>query len=78
MTRHTPKRSPGPPASVGVLTRYARVYAQQAGVSEGRVRTWIAYMIMSGILERSATEVDGYRFTVKGGVALELRLSTKA
>ena len=35
-------------------------------------------MIMSGMLERSATAVDGYRFTVKGGVALELRLGDRA
>lgn len=78
MTPHMPKHSAGPPASAGVLTRYARAYAQQAGVSEGRVRTWVAYMIMSGILERSATEVDGHRFTVKGGVALELRFGDRA
>ena len=34
-------------------------------------------MILSGVLEQSR-EPDGYRFTVKGGVALELRLKDRA
>jgi hypothetical protein len=35
-------------------------------------------MIMAGLLERTAAEAGGYRFTVKGGVALELRLRNRA
>ena len=35
-------------------------------------------MILAGVLERSAGTPDGYRFTVKGGVALELRFRTRA
>ncbi len=35
-------------------------------------------MIMAGLLERTAAESGGYRFTVKGGVALELRLRDRA
>lgn len=74
-----PRKLPaGPPPSAGVLARYARAYAQELGVAEGRVRAWIAYMVLAGLLERSAGEAGGYRFTVKGGVALELRLGGRA
>lgn len=74
----TPRRPPsGPPASVGVLAKYAQAYAREVGISEGRVRAWIAYMIMAGLLERAA-EGTGPRFIVKGGVALELRLRDRA
>ena len=71
------KRSTGPPPSAGVLARYAQAYAREVGVAEGRVRAWVAYMIMAGALERS-TGGDGPQFIVKGGVALELRLRDRA
>ena len=78
MTQSARKPPSGQPPSVGVLAKYARAYAQQAGVSEGRVRAWISYMIMAGLLERASAVPGGYRFTVKGGVALELRLRDRA
>jgi len=71
------KRPAGPPPSAGVLARYAQAYAREVGVAEGRVRAWVAYMIMAGALER-ATGAAGPRFIVKGGVALELRLRDRA
>jgi len=46
-------------------------------VAEGRVRGWVAYMIMAGVLDRAAG-ADQPRFIVKGGVALELRLRDRA
>ena len=75
----TPTRKPptGPPPSAGVLAKYAQAYAREVGVSEGRVRAWISYMIMAGVLERAAVGGDP-RFSVKGGVALELRLRDRA
>ena len=75
----TPTRKPptGPPSSAGVLAKYAQAYAREAGVSEGRVRAWISYMIMAGVLERAAVGGDPH-FSVKGGVALELRLRDRA
>lgn len=75
----TPTRKPptGPPPSAGVLAKYVQAYAREVGVSEGRVRGWIAYMIMAGVLERAAVGGDP-RFIVKGGVALELRLRDRA
>ena len=71
------KRPTGPPPSAGVLARYAQAYARELGVAEGRVRAWVAYMIMAGVLER-ATDADSPLFIVKGGVALELRLRDRA
>lgn len=75
----TPARKPptGPPPSAGVLAKHAQAYAREAGISEGRVRAWMAYMIMAGVLERTAVGGDP-RFSVKGGVALELRLRDRA
>ncbi|MBL8140833.1 MAG: nucleotidyl transferase AbiEii/AbiGii toxin family protein [Acidobacteria bacterium] len=71
------KRPTGPPPSAGVLARYAQAYARELGVAEGRVRAWVSYMIMAGVLER-AESVGSPRFIVKGGVALELRLRDRA
>ena len=71
------KRPTGPPPSAGVLARYAQAYARELGVAEGRVRAWVAYMIMAGVLER-VTTADSPLFIVKGGVALELRLRDRA
>ena len=71
------KRPTEPPPSAGVLARYAQAYARELGVAEGRVRAWVAYMIMAGVLER-ATNADSPLFIVKGGVALELRLRDRA
>lgn len=49
------RRPAGPPPSAGVLARYAQAYARELGVAEGRVRAWVAYMIMAGVLERSSS-----------------------
>lgn len=67
----------GLPASVGVLAKYVQAYARDAGLSEGRVRGWISYMVMAGALERAAAGGQP-RFMVKGGIALELRLRNRA
>jgi hypothetical protein len=60
-----------------VLAKYVEAYARETGVSVGRLRAWIAYMTMAGLLERAAG-AGGSRFLVKGGVALELRLRARA
>lgn len=78
MTRPRQKLPTEHPPSAGVLARYARAYAKERGVSEGRVRAWVSYMILAGLLEQSKESSEGYRFTVKGGVALELRLKDRA
>lgn len=73
-----PRKPPsGLPASAGVLAKYVLAYAREAGVAEGRVRGWISYMVLAGLLERAATAGQP-RFIVKGGIALELRLRDRA
>ena len=73
-----PRKPPNrPPPSAGVLAKYAQAYARASGVSEGRVRTWISYMITAGVFER-ATGDGNPQFIIKGGVALELRLRDRA
>ena len=67
----------GLPASAGVLARYVQAYARDAGVSEARVRAWVSYMVLAGMLERAAV-ASHPRFIVKGGIALELRLPNRA
>lgn len=71
------RKPTGPPPSAGVLARYGQAYARELGVAEGRVRAWVAYMIIAGVLER-VTNADSPLFIVKGGVALELRLRGRA
>ena len=66
------KHPTGPPPSAGVLAKYVQAYAREAGLSEGRVRGWISYMVMAGALERAAASGQP-RFTVKGGIALAPR-----
>lgn len=78
MSSTPPKRPSGPPPSAGVLARYAQSYGREIGVAEGRVRGWVAYMVLAGLLERAADRGGGYKFTIKGGVALELRLRERA
>ncbi|MBA4073273.1 MAG: hypothetical protein C0497_15840 [Gemmatimonas sp.] len=77
------KRPSGPPASAGVLAKYTQAYARSSGVAEGRVHGWVAHMALAGALERSVqvakdNGLNGYLFTIKGGVALELRLRERA
>lgn len=76
----TPKSLPGAtgsapksPLSVGQLHRLVLAYARQQGQTEKRTRDWISYMAVGGVLERTGgTGVDAH-FTLKGGVALEMR-----
>lgn len=49
-------------------------YARQHGQPPARVRNWVSHMVLGGALERAGFEGEGRRFTIKGGVALELRL----
>jgi len=60
--------------SAGTLTKAVRAYAKETGTADGRVRSWVAYMMLSGLLQDVARDEGGAAMTVKGGVALELRL----
>lgn len=69
---------PPPAPSVGKLEKYVLAYANREGVAVTRVRHWISFMMLSGALDRNDDGAHGPRFIVKGGVALELRLPTRA
>jgi hypothetical protein len=62
---------------VGVLAKYVLAYARASNLAEGRVRSWISYMVTAGMLERATTASEP-PFVIKGGVALELRLRDRA
>jgi hypothetical protein len=72
------RRSDADPPSVGELEKYVLAHTNRAGIAVGRVRHWISFMMLSGVLDRAAGRPAGPRFIVKGGVALELRLPTRA
>jgi hypothetical protein len=52
----------------------ARV-AKEQGLAQERLRRWVSFLALCGVLERAVAEglLDGY--DLKGGVALELRFS---
>lgn len=77
MSTRPPQLPPVPP-SVGKLEKYVLAHANREGLAVGRVRHWISFMMLSGALDRAAGRPGGPRFIVKGGVALELRLPTRA
>ena len=68
----------GPPTSVRVLTTWVDAYARERGLTPKRVRDWISYMIVGGRLEDASAVADGPRFTIRGAVAIEMRLPSKA
>lgn len=61
-------------ASAGTLTKAVRAYAKEKGTADGRVRSWIAYMMLTGLFKNAEEDGRGVTMTIKGGVALELRL----
>ena len=66
------------PHSARVLTQWVDAYAREWGLGRKRVRDWVSYMVVGGQLERANSAAGGPRFTIKGAVALEMRLPTTA
>lgn len=65
------------PPSARVLGQWVDTYARERGLTVKRVRDWIAYMILAGQLECACVGIGGPRFTIKGAVAIEMRLRAK-
>lgn len=63
-----------PPRSARILNQWVDAYARQLEQPPARVRNWVSHMILGGALERAGYNGSGRRFTIKGGVALEMRL----
>ena len=66
------------PQSARVLTQWVDAYARETGLGRRRVRGWVSHMVLGGQLERASSVAEGARFTIKGAVALEMRLRAKA
>jgi len=68
-----------PPFNVNVLERWLGEASEQTGVAAGRLRRWLGFMIVAGMLDVARHAADGEPlFLVKGGVAMELRMDTGA
>ncbi|HEU0054143.1 MAG TPA: nucleotidyl transferase AbiEii/AbiGii toxin family protein [Longimicrobium sp.] len=70
--------APRPPRSHAMLSRWVDAYAKRSGQDPVRVRRWISFMALGGALEKAGYAGEGPRFSVKGGVALELRFPGRA
>jgi Nucleotidyl transferase AbiEii toxin, Type IV TA system len=57
--------------------RLARV-AREQGIDQERLRRWVSFSAMCGVLERSIGEGNLGSYYLKGGVALELRFAARA
>lgn len=68
-----------PPHDVNVLGRWLGEASTHSGVAAGRLRRWLGFMAVVGMLDQARHDADGSPlFLVKGGVAMELRLDTGA
>ncbi len=67
-----------PPHSARVLSTWVDAHARDRGLAPKRVRDWISYMVIGGRLEEVSSSSAGARFTIKGAVALEMRLPERA
>lgn len=57
--------------------RLARV-AREQGLDQERLRRWVSFLALCGVLERAMQEQILGSYFLKGGVALELRFATRA
>ena len=55
----------------------ARV-AREQGLDQERLRRWVSFLALCGLLERAVSEGILTAYYLKGGVALELRFATAA
>lgn len=68
-----------PPHNVNVLERWLGEASKQSGVAAGRLRRWLGFMVVAGMLDGARHGDDGEPlFLVKGGVAMELRFDIGA
>lgn len=63
-----------PPRSVRILNQWVDSYGRQLGQPPARVRNWLSHVVLGGALETAGFEGAERKFTIKGGVALEMRL----
>lgn len=67
---------PRPKAAERLEKRLARV-AREQGLDQERLRRWISFLAICGVLERAMAERILPAYYIKGGAALELRFAMK-
>lgn len=69
--------TPRPQPAERLEKRLARV-AHEQGLDQERLRRWVSFLALCGVLERALQEQILDSYFLKGGVALELRFATRA
>jgi Nucleotidyl transferase AbiEii toxin, Type IV TA system len=69
--------TPRPKSGERLEKQLARV-AREQGLDQERLRRWISFLALCGVLERAMGEGILGSYYLKGGVALELRFATRA
>jgi hypothetical protein len=69
--------SPYPKPTERLEKRLARV-AREQGVDQERLRRWVSFPALCGVLEKAMQEGTLGRYYLKGGVAMELRFAERA
>lgn len=69
--------TPKPQPAERLEKRLARV-AREQGLDQERLRRWVSFLALCGVLERAMQEQILGSYFLKGGVALELRFATRA
>ena len=68
-----------PPHNVSVLERWLGEASKHSGLAVSRLRAWLGFMIVAAMLDKARHAGDGEPlFLVKGGVAMELRIASRA
>lgn len=67
-----------PPANRVALERWIAQKAQEDGIAAARLRRALSFMVLSAVLARFVDEEGAPLFLLKGGVAMELRVGTRA
>lgn len=66
------------PHNVQVLERWVGELARQEAIAPARLRRWVSFMVVAGLLDHARDENDDPVFVLKGGAAMELRLGQRA
>lgn len=69
--------TPGPRPTERLEKTLARV-AREQGIDQERLRRWVSFLALCGVLERAVSEGALGTYYLKGGVAMELRFAQRA
>jgi hypothetical protein len=66
------------PKRVERLEKTLAQVARDQGLDQKRLRRWVSFLALCGVLERAVAEGDLHGYYLKGGVAMEIRFATGA